>query len=168
MMSEEVKELYEELVEYANGGMSALYPSEEDVKIFIDYIEQLQQENKKIKFYLETKSKEYESLEKAIKLLGDYKDDLEQENKELARLVANKVIIDYDYDSILKNELIEEKRRNITLEESKNMTENILNELESWLEGELKNNIDGIKSFGGYQCKRTLDKLKESKGEVND
>lgn len=98
---------------------------------------------------------------------------LQQENKELARLVANKVIIDYDYDSILKNELIEERRRNITLEESKNMTKNILNELESWFEEEIKKIgyrylgnefADGIK----YGLQKGLDKLKELKGDYND
>ena len=38
------------------------------------------------------------------------------------------------------------------------------NELKKWLEEEIEHNVDGIKSFGGYQCKRTLDKMQELEG----
>lgn len=37
------------------------------------------------------------------------------------------------------------------------------NELEEFIQKELDNNVDGIKSFGGYQCKIILDKMKEIK-----
>ena len=65
-------------------------------------------------------------------------EQLQKENKELTRLLSNKIMADYDYDSILKNQLGEERLKYVALEESKNMTENILTEIEKWLEEELK------------------------------
>ena len=41
-MNKEIEELLNELKEYASGGMSGLYPSEDTVKKFVSYIEQLQ------------------------------------------------------------------------------------------------------------------------------
>lgn len=42
----------------------------------------------------------------------------------------------------------------------------VLNELEEWLKEQIKLNVDGIRSFSGYQCKETLDKIQElKKGE---
>ena len=48
------------------------------------------------------------------------------------------------------------------LNEIENLT-NILIELEEWLKKEIEHNVDGIKSFSGYQCKETLDKIQELK-----
>lgn len=62
--------------------------------------------------------------------------DLQQENKELTKLVANKVIADYNYDSILKQQLSEERLKYIALEESKKDIENILTEFEKWFNEE--------------------------------
>lgn len=39
----------------------------------------------------------------------------------------------------------------------------ILIELEEWLKEEIEHNVDGTKSFSGYQCKETLDKIQELK-----
>lgn len=55
-------------------------------------------------------------------LLYEY-NQLQQGYKELTRLVADKVMLDYNYDSVFKDELIEERLKNIRLEESKNMLE---------------------------------------------
>lgn len=41
-MNKEVKELIEQLEEYASGGGSGLYPFEESVKTLLDYINQLE------------------------------------------------------------------------------------------------------------------------------
>ena len=41
-MNKEVKELIEQLEEYASGGGSGLYPFEESVKALLDYINQLE------------------------------------------------------------------------------------------------------------------------------
>ena len=82
-----------------------------------------QELNKKVKDLQE----ENRILKQAFK--GDYEasqeimGELKEENNKLSHLVANKVIVDYDYDSVLKRELIEERRKNIVLTESKNMTE---------------------------------------------
>jgi len=42
MKNKEIEELLNELKEYASGGMSGLYPSEDTVKKFVSYIEQLE------------------------------------------------------------------------------------------------------------------------------
>ena len=55
-MSEDVKNFLEELKEYSNGGVSGLYPPEETVKEFIEYSEQLQQQNEELKKQLEIKN----------------------------------------------------------------------------------------------------------------
>ena len=92
---------------------------------------------------------------------------LKQENKELTRLVANKVVADYDYDSILKKQLNEERLKYISLEESKNEIENTINDFEKWLDEELnityrdcghKHNI----------LQEVMNKLQELKGINND
>ena len=41
-MNKEVKELIEQLEEYASGGVSGLYPFEESVKALLEYINQLE------------------------------------------------------------------------------------------------------------------------------
>ena len=64
----------------------------------------------------------------------NYFDKLQQENQELIHLVANKVIADYNYDSVLKEELNNERLKVIALEDSKNDIENILIKFEKWLE----------------------------------
>ena len=50
-----------------------------------------------------------------------------------------------------------------TYEEEVERLNNIIEELEKFIQKELENNIDGEKSFGGYQCKIILDKLQELK-----
>ena len=70
--------------------------------------------------------------------LKNYVKQLQQENKELTRLIANKVVVNYDYDSILKKQLNEERLKYIALEESKNEIENTINDLEKWLDKELE------------------------------
>ena len=63
------------------------------------------------------------------------------------------------------NYIIDKQDRDIVaLSNGNRKLNNIINELEKWLNEEINNNVDGIKSFGGYQCKRTLDKLNELKG----
>ncbi len=42
MKNKEIEELLNELKEYASGGMSGLYPSEDTVKNLLSYIEQLE------------------------------------------------------------------------------------------------------------------------------
>ncbi len=74
----------------------------------------------------------------AKELLMNYAEQLQEENKELTRLVTNKLVTDYNYDSILKKELNEERLKYIALEESKNEIENTINDFEKWLDKELE------------------------------
>ena len=39
--------------------------------------------------------------------------------------------------------------------------QNNWNELKKWLEDKIEHNVDGIKSYCGYQCKETLNKMQE-------
>lgn len=43
--------------------------------------------------------------------------------------------------------------------------DNNWNELKEFIENELNSNVDKEKSFGGYQCKIILDKIKELEGK---
>ena len=63
---------------------------------------------------------------------------LKQENEGLVRLLTNKIMLDYDYDSVLKKQLSEERLSYIALSESKHILENILTEFENWLESQIK------------------------------
>ena len=47
-MNDEIKEMLDELKEYASGGMSGLYPAEQQVQHLLDYITNLQQENERL------------------------------------------------------------------------------------------------------------------------
>ena len=102
---------------------------------------------------------------------------LKQENEGLVRLLTNKIMLDYDYDSVLKKQLSEERLSYIALSESKHILENILTEFENWLEE--KTNYwkqqeeiwvkEGFIKFGGEAnnkiiFKSCLDKLQELKG----
>ena len=50
--------------------------------------------------------------------------NLQIENKELSRIIANRVISDYNIDTPLKNQLSDERLKNICLEESINIYRN--------------------------------------------
>lgn len=75
---------------------------------------------------------------------------LEEENDNYK---AQKYITDF----ITENGIICEKNKQI-----QDLT-NDWNELEEFIQKELDNNIDGMKSLSGYQCKIILDKMKEIK-----
>ena len=115
----------------------------------ISYVEQLQQENKMLK--LDSKNT-YETSQ-------DIMYEMHEKIEELTRLVSNKVMADYDYDSILKQQLNEERLKYVALEESKNIVENILTEFEKWLEKD-KHEV-GIDEYVTIQM--ILDKLQELK-----
>ena len=58
-MNKEVKELIEQLEEYASGGVSGLYPFEESVKALLDYINQLETNIDELKKWLEEFQEDY-------------------------------------------------------------------------------------------------------------
>ena len=68
---------------------------------------------------------------------------LKEEQQELIHLVTNKVIADYDYDNILKQQLNKERLKYITLNDNKNEIENILTEFEKWLEEQNVASLNG-------------------------
>ena len=96
--------------------------------------------------------------------------ELETEVKELTRLVTNKVLADYDYDSILKQELNEERGRNIVLSESKNMIETEIKQekqqLISFLEEKIKENKLNLLNLK-YNIGTTYEEIGEYKGSLH-
>ena len=80
-MNKEVKELIEQLEEYASGGGSGLYPFEESVKALLDYINQLETNN----FKLQARSDRYkQKIIQLEKQLEHYKSkEIERINKDL-------------------------------------------------------------------------------------
>ena len=141
----------------------------EEIELYNEVV-RLQKENEMLK--LENKNN-YETNQDIIY-------EMQEENKELAHLVANKVMLDYDYDSVLKKELNEERRRNIVLNESKSMTEKVLNEFEKWLKMASENidfpkddddNVEYSKAQNVGYCfalKDCEEKLQELKGVNNE
>ena len=84
---------------------------------------------------------------------------LKQENEGLVRLLTNKIMLDYDYDSVLKKQLSEERLSYIALSESKHILENILTEFENWLEEKI--NSPKLSLIEIITFKRCLEKLQE-------
>lgn len=73
--------------------------------------------------------------------------NLQQENKELSRIVANKVISDYDIDTPLKTELGEARLKIVSLEDALHCYKQEKEDLIKWLEDTInwtakKANID--------------------------
>lgn len=46
--------------------------------------------------------------------------------------------------------------------------ENNWKELKEFIEEEIEHNVDGVKSFSGYQCKIILDKMQEIESDKNE
>ena len=127
----------------------------EEIELYNEVV-RLLEENRRLK---QACKGDYEASQE---IMGEMKEEI---NK-LSHLVANKVIVDYDYDSVLKRELNEERRKNIVLTESKNMTENVLNKFEKWLEDKLKDSYANNDVARGYKnaLKICFYKLQELKG----
>lgn len=72
-MNEEIKEILELFKEYANGGMSGLYPPEDLMKEFLNYITNLRNENEELKNqldFIEEQNKYIDRLERMVKDYG--------------------------------------------------------------------------------------------------
>ena len=78
---------------------------------------------------------EFDDVKKAIK-------ELLQENKELSRIVANKVISDYDIDTPLKTELGEARLKIVSLEDAIHCYKQEKEDLIKWLETYAEFNTD--------------------------
>ena len=94
--------------------------------------------------YLETTSLEphddyiSEFSYKDQKILWKYIKDLQKENKELSRIVASKVISDYDIDTPLKKELGEARLKIVSLEDALSEYKKEKEDLIKWLEDKIK------------------------------
>ena len=76
-MKEEINKMIDNLQFISEQESASITITQDGCKEILDYITNLEQENKRLKFYLSVKSNEYDSLEKATKLIGEYKDNLE-------------------------------------------------------------------------------------------
>ena len=70
-MNKEVKELIEQLEEYASGGVSGLYPFEESVKALLDYINQLETNRDEAIEYIKNENLRIIDISKEIPELCD-------------------------------------------------------------------------------------------------
>lgn len=70
-MTDTIKDVMETLIEYANGGVSGLYPPEDDIQELVDYILDLQEEIERLKElcdkYEEEHKTTFETWQKDIK-----------------------------------------------------------------------------------------------------
>lgn len=73
-----------------------------------------------------------------VYVLLDYVKQLQEENKELSRIVANKVISDYDIDTPLKTELGEARLKIVSLEDAIHCYKQEKEDLIKWLEDKIK------------------------------
>lgn len=110
-MNKEVKELIEQLEEYASGGGSGLYPFEESVKALLDYINQLET-NRDVVFTKE----EVEKLLKQVQELDKFDTALESglmlRRKHLENEILKKKIAQLETNrDELKKWLEEEKNK---------------------------------------------------------
>ena len=74
MKNKEIEELLNELKEYASGGMSGLYPSEDTVKNFVSYIEQLETKVKNLQNQVNTINNNNEELKRRLKIVQQKRD----------------------------------------------------------------------------------------------
>lgn len=70
---------------------------------------------------------------RTVKTLLEENKQLKEQKENLQNIVCNKIMTDYDIETPLKDELSKQIAKNIVLEESKNITEHIIDELEQWL-----------------------------------
>ena len=87
-MTETIKDVMETLIEYANGGVSGLYPPEDDIQELVDYILDLQEEieilnkdNGDITKLFAKEREETKRLHSIIKEAREYIEENQEEHK---------------------------------------------------------------------------------------
>lgn len=83
---------------------------------------------------IEMSNEYYNLIEERMARLTNKNQELEKENKELSHIVANKVISDYDIDTLLKTELGEARLKIISLEDALHCYKQEKEYLIKWLE----------------------------------
>ncbi len=90
-MTETIKDVMETLIEYANGGVSGLYPPEDDIQELVDYILDLQEEierlNKDNGDIIKLFAKEREETKRLKNIINETKKGLDKFYKEHSRLM---------------------------------------------------------------------------------
>ena len=143
------------------------YLDRHKAQILLDYITNLQQENKQLKEQLEyLRSNEYLNQVKWERNFNEeLVKDLQQENKQLKE--ANNYLQDELYDLRREKTPNYYHSENVNLSRINNNYKSILTELEEWLKEKIKTYKEDL-CDGNYlllcdQCEETLDKIQELK-----
>lgn len=96
------------------------------------------QKDRLINGIIERLTNNFELKPSEVYVLLDYVKQLQEENKELSRIVASKVISDYDIDTPLKKELGEARLKIVSLEDAIHCYKQEKEDLIKWLEDNIK------------------------------
>ena len=125
------------------------------------------QKDRLINGIIERLTNNFELKPSEVYVLLDYVKQLQEENKELSRIVASKVISDYDIDTPLKKELSDANLKIVSLEEAIHCYKQEKEDLIKWLEEKTKDNdLKGCNYEKTYICgketvyKKVLDKVR--------
>ena len=108
------------------------------------------QKDRLINEIIERLTNNFELKPSEVYVLLDYVKQLQEENKELSRIVASKVIYDYDIDTPLKKELSDANLKIVSLEAAIHCYKQEREDLIKWLEDKIK------------ECDKTLEILNSS------
>lgn len=100
------------------------------------------QKDRLINGIIERLTNNFELKPSEVYVLLDYVKQLQEENKELSRIVASKVISDYDIDTPLKKELGEARLKIVSLEDAIHCYKQEKEDLIKWLETYAEFNTD--------------------------
>lgn len=100
------------------------------------------QKDRLINGIIERLTNNFELKPSEVYVLLDYVKQLQEENKELSRIVASKVISDYDINTPLKTELGEANLKIVSLEDALHCYKQEKEDLIKWLETYAEFNTD--------------------------
>ena len=100
------------------------------------------QKDRLINGIIERLTNNFELKPSEVYVLLGYVKQLQEENKELSRIVASKVISDYDIDTPLKKELGEARLKIVSLEDALHCYKQEKEDLIKWLETYTEFNTD--------------------------
>ena len=100
------------------------------------------QKDRLVNGIIERLTNNFELKPSEVYVLLDYVKQLQEENKELSRIVASKVISDYDIDTPLKKELGEARLKIVSLEDALHCYKQEKEDLIKWLETYTEFNTD--------------------------
>ena len=100
------------------------------------------QKDRLINGIIERLTNNFELKPSEVYVLLDYVKQLQEENKELSRIVASKVISDYDIDTPLKKELGDARLKIVSLEDAIHCYKQEKEDLIKWLETYAEFNTD--------------------------